>query len=59
MKDYRLMLLGIAILLFGISCELLRMGLDAGLWILFLGRVMPFVGIVVVIAGAIKAGEKS
>lgn len=51
MKDYRIMLLGIALILFGIACNVMLIGFIAKGFLFFLGRVIPFVGIIVATVG--------
>jgi hypothetical protein len=51
MKDYRIMLFGIALILFGIACKVMLIGFVGSGFLLFLGRVTPFAGIIVAAVG--------
>lgn len=59
MKDYRVMLFGIALILFGIACKVMLIGFIGGGFLLFMGRVTPFVGIFVTAAGLFTTDSKS
>jgi len=51
MKDYRTMLFGIALILFGIACKVMLIGYTGPSFLIFMGRVTPFVGIIVTAVG--------
>ena len=51
MKDYRIMLFGIALILFGIACKVMSIGVVASGFMIFMGKVPPFVGIIVTAVG--------
>ena len=51
MKDFKVMLFGIALILFGIACKVMLIGFVGSGFLLFLGRVTPFIGIVITTFG--------
>jgi len=51
MKDYRTMLFGIALILFGIACKVMSIGIVESGFMIFMGRVPPFIGIIVATVG--------
>lgn len=59
MKDYRVMLFGIALILLGIACKVMLIGFAEEGFLLFMGRVTPFIGIVVTAVGIFTTDNKS
>jgi hypothetical protein len=59
MKDYRIMLFGIALILFGTACNVM---LNTSLWaesfLLIVGRISPFIGIIVTAIGLFTTDNK-
>lgn len=51
MRDYRIMLFGIALILFGIACKVMLIGYSGSDFLLFMGRVTPFLGIIITAIG--------
>ena len=51
MKDYKIMLFGIALILFGIARKVMLIGFTESDFSLFIGKVTPFVGIIIVGVG--------
>ncbi len=61
MKDYRVLLFGIALILFGIACEVMLIDrTDTGVWWIVnkIGGAAPFVGIVVSAVGLSTANSE-
>lgn len=59
MRDYRVMLFGIALILLGIACKVMLIGFTEGGFLLFMGRVVPFIGIVVAAVGLFTTDNRS
>jgi hypothetical protein len=58
MKDYRLMLLGIAIILFGIAYEVTLIGYSPAEFLRFIVKTFKFIGIIVTVIGYFEAEKK-
>ncbi|ADQ47000.1 hypothetical protein Calkro_2162 [Caldicellulosiruptor kronotskyensis 2002] len=58
MKDYRLMLLGIAIILFGIAYEVTLIGYAPEEFLRFIVKTFKFIGIIVTVIGYFEAEKK-
>jgi len=58
MKDYRIMLLGIAIILFGIAYEVTLIGYDPAEFLRFIVKTFKFIGIIVTLIGYFEAEKK-
>lgn len=50
-KEYKTMLLGIALILFGIACRVMIIGRIAPEFLEMIGIYLPFIGIIIVFAG--------
>ncbi len=59
MKDYRAMLFGIALILFGIACKVMLIGFVGDGFLLHMGRITPFIGILVTAVGLFTTDGKS
>lgn len=49
MKQIKTMLLGIAIILFGIACRIMGIGYESPTLIEWLGNGLPFIGIIITV----------
>ncbi|MDI3508246.1 MAG: hypothetical protein PWP55_438 [Clostridiales bacterium] len=59
MKDYRIMLFGIALILFGIACYVMLINYTwAENFLLTVGRISPFIGIIVTAVGLFTTDNK-